>query len=325
MAQTSYIELLAGEQVAFYRGLTVTDRFKYGRVTRKVAFFSRKKKKGVSARSILPTVAAAWNGLTDEQRTEWGEVAVYCGLNGYRLFVRDMTYRIANEIVGVATPSIYHQALVGYVSVQSPAVQLEIEQLHPETYWVSQPVKGKKGQREPILVREAFALPLDLSIAYSSNLVAIGSGAYARYIARIWSSYQGVDRFTDCLIELDFISGWKIQTASISNVIGHVVGYTLLIQIYNARGVVFFDNVRAEHSGQNWVRDSACEDIDQAFSAAFYQIPDHWTGKVLPVGASFGSIYPQENFREYGTIEYGKETSAERFFGVQEYGNSITF
>jgi hypothetical protein len=57
------------------------------------------------------------------------------------------------------------------------------------------------------------------------------------------------------------------------------------------RGDLYIDNVKAEHSGQNWVRDTYCEDILQGFTKAFYQIPKHWAAVILPEGSMYDSIY----------------------------------
>jgi len=57
------------------------------------------------------------------------------------------------------------------------------------------------------------------------------------------------------------------------------------------QGDLYFDNIKAEHSGQNWVRDTFCNDINQAFTKAFFQVPKHWIADVIEEGANFESIY----------------------------------
>ena len=70
-----------------------------------------------------------------------------------------------------------------------------------------------------------------------------------------------------------------------------VRGYTAFLEIYNATGDLFIDNVNIEHSGQNWARDKYCNDINQSFTKAFYQIPKHWAAVDVPDGAYFESVY----------------------------------
>lgn len=291
MAKVEYVDLLPATSELYFRGLTAQDRFTHSRVTKKVTFFSRKKKSGVSARSLLPEIAAAWNFLSDAQKTAWSSAGAEVNLNGYRLFVQDKTARILNDIAGNATPSTLHQSWVGNLKIESPATELKIVQLHPRSYWVSQKVPKKKGMYAPVLVTEDFALPLKIFLNYKSVLSSTGSNPSAKFYADIWSSYQGVDRHTLLEIPLSLNSNWAYAEATLTSVIGYVVGYSLYFHLVDVTGDVYFDNVGAEHSAQNWVRDPFCLDILQGFTRAFYQIPEHWAAIVLPSGAMYDSIY----------------------------------
>lgn len=324
MAKVEYVDLLPSEEIEYYRNLTAQDRFTFPRVTKKFVFYSRKKKKGLSARSLLPIISAAWNALSDAERTAWGAaaaeekavwsdpsfsanlavfgygvfgVAVFgtyipiSNLSGWRLFVQDQSARIKNDFAGVATPSLFHQSWIGNLKIEAPASELKIVQLHPRSYWVSHKVYGKKGMYEPVLVVEDFSLPLVLTLNYSSNLSASGANPSAKFYADVWSSYQGVDIHTLLEIPLDLVADWKTATATLTSVIGYVVGYTLYFHLHDLTGDLYFDNVKAEHGGQNWVRDPFCQDILQGFTRAFYQIPEHWAAITLPAGASYDTIY----------------------------------
>ncbi len=57
------------------------------------------------------------------------------------------------------------------------------------------------------------------------------------------------------------------------------------------RGDVWIDNISAVHSGQNWVRDTHCNNLRQAFTKQFYQVPSHWVAIDLPIGSFFISEY----------------------------------
>ncbi len=292
MARTGFIDLDPADEDLFFSNLTAQNRFTSARVTRKVAFFSRRRVKGLTARSLLPQIAEAWNLLTDQQKTDWGLAGAKMGLNGYRLFVQDKSARIKNDIAGNATPSLLHQSWVGFLSVEAPATEIKIAQFHPRSYWVSAPVVGKKGMRSPVVVTEDLALPLEIELNYKSNLVSQGPGSFAKYYAVIRHSYQGIDRFTNLEIDLDLVANWKNAKVDISSVRGYIIGYTLYIHLYNLRGTLLCDNIKATHSSQNWVRDTYCKDIDQGFTHAFYQVPKHWVFIEDPAGASFGTIYP---------------------------------
>lgn len=294
MSKVAYVSLLPADESAFFSNLTFADRFTVPHLVMKKTFFSRKSVKGLTAKSLLPQISAAWASLTPTQQTAWSTAGAVRGLNGWRMFVADMSARIKNDIAGVATPSILHQSWVGKLKITAPADEIKIAQLHPQSYWVSQAVPGFKGKRAPVVVTESFGLPLVLSLDYKSNLVSTGAGSFAKFYAEVWYSYQGVNRSEILEISLDAIADWKSATATLSSLLSFSVGYTLYFHIYKMTGELYIDNVKATHSGQNWVRDTYCEDILQTFTKAFYQIPDHWAPEILPSGAEYDSVY--ENF-----------------------------
>ncbi|MBU0580744.1 MAG: hypothetical protein V1768_02005 [Patescibacteria group bacterium] len=291
MTKISYIDLLPTIEVKYYSNLTIADRFTTPHVIMKKTFFSRKSIKNLAQRSLLPQIASTWAGLSETEKTAWTNAGIPRNLNGYRLFVADMSARIKNGITGIATPSLLHQSWFGKLKITTPADEIKITQLHPSFYWVSHPVHGKKGQREPIKITEQFALPLTISLNYKSNLTSTGAGSFAKYYAEVWYSYQGINLTKIVEISLDTITDWKNATATLSTQASIIIGYNLYFHIYKMTGELYIDNVKATHSGQNWVRDTYCEDILQTFTKAFYQIPAHWAPITLPSGAEYDSIY----------------------------------
>lgn len=291
MAKVSYVSLLPAEEELFFKGLNAQSRFIVPRVAKKNLLLSKKRIAGLTQRSLLPQVAEAWNLLTEEDKTNWGNAGAESDLNGYRLFVQDKIIRIKNELAGNATPSLLHQSWIGALTIQDPATGIKITQLHPRNYWVCRKVGGKKGQYEPVLITEDLALPLKISLNYSSDLVSQGAGSFAKFYAMVWSSYQGADIFNELKIDLDLETAWKNAEATLTSVAGYVVAYNLFFHLYNVRGTLYIDNVKAEHSGQNWVRDTFCRDIQQGFTKAFYQIPKNWAAITLPSGSDFESTY----------------------------------
>jgi len=220
MAKTSYVSISAGAEESFYKYLNATSRFVFPRLTRKISLLSVKRKKGVTQKSLLLQVASLWNALSDSDRAAWSAAGAECDLNGWRLFVQDTCARIINDLPGAAIPSTLHQSWVGALSINSPATEIKIKQLHPHYYWVSQSVRGKKGMREPVLIDEDFVLPVELSISYKSDLTEVGSGAFARYYLRLWQSYQGVDIYSDYFIDLDLSTDWKRENYSVTALLG---------------------------------------------------------------------------------------------------------
>jgi len=313
MAKTTYVNILAGLEEAYYKNLQSGDRFAVPRIRKKIPFLSRKRKKAVTLRSLLPTIAEIWNNFSDAQREAWGEAGSKMGLNGYRLFVQDQALRIKNDLPGTATPSLLHQSLVGVLQIDEPASELKIIQVHPHFYWVSKKVTGTKSQYEPVKITEDLALPVTIGLNYRAELeVAVLCKAifgvsefavsefgsedgpdetFAKFYALFWHSYQGADFYDALEINLDFISDWKSVEDTLTNLSGYVVGYDLYIHLKNLRGTLYIDNIKVEHSGQNWARDPYCKDINQGFTRAFYQVPKHWSGVIVPDGAWFESFY----------------------------------
>lgn len=90
----------------------------------------------------------------------------------------------------------------------------------------------------------------------------------------------------------DFEDEWETDNTTLTSVLGVVSSYNLYIHLYNVTGTLLCDNIKAEHSAQNWVRDTYCKDISKAFTRAFYQIPQNWAAITLPSGAAYSSKYP---------------------------------
>jgi hypothetical protein len=291
MAKTSFSQVPAGLIADFSKGLKTSSRFAFSRFTRNILFVSRKRKAGLNAKTLLPQISALWNSLTIEQRTAWGSAGAVVGLAGFKLFTQDTTLRIVNDIAGTATPNLIYQSLVGRIAIQSPANSIKLTQTHPREYWVSAPVRGKKGMRTPVKIVEDFQLPLTLKWSFKTDLTSTGAGSFVKYYAIIYSLYQGRTIETVLSVSCEISDGWKELSATISNVLGYAKSYALFIEAYNVQGDIFFDNVSAEHSGQNWVRDFACLDVNESFTKAFFQVPKNWGVINMPAGAFFDSIY----------------------------------
>lgn len=294
MAKVEYLSLIPEEEALYFRTLTSYDRFNFARVGRKVVVYSVKRKAGLTQRSLLPQVAEAWNPLSAGVKDDWVAAGAVSNMKGYNLFVQDKVIRIKNDIAGNAVPSLIHQSWVGALTINSPATELQIIQPHPHTYYVQRPVPGFKGQKQAVLVQEDFAFPLTVGLSYASDLSAEGGDPFARFYARVWSSYQGVDEYADALIELDLSSAWQSDEVVLPAQRGYPFAYALYFHLHDVRGQVLIDNIRAEHSGQNWARDYRCVDINQGFTGNFYQIPKHWAAVILPEGAEYNSIYPPD-------------------------------
>ena len=181
MARTTYIEIPFGYESIYENTLSASDRFQNVSVRRVQLFSARRRKKGMSEKSLLPILLPVWNGFSAGVRTAWSSAGAVCKLSGLNLFIKDSALRLVNGLSGYATPNDVYQALVGRVSVQSPATGCTIAQLHPESYWIRKKVVGKKAMYDPVVVQENFSLPLEIQISYKSTLASAGASAFAKF------------------------------------------------------------------------------------------------------------------------------------------------
>lgn len=293
MAKVSYTLVPQGYQYFFNKALSSGDRFGVSRVRRNISFMTRRRIKGLTAKTLLPQIVEAWKALSLSEQEAWGVAGQFMGLNGYRLFVKDKTLRIKNDLAGNSTPDDDFQTMVGGFSISAPATSLKVAQFHPREYWVAHKVTGTQSTYEPVKVVEDFALPLELSANYCSRLSAVGPNPYARLTAVVYSLYQGTTRETSCVLDFDLENERGTLSEQIDWVIGKSNSYTLFIEFNDVQGDFFIDNISCFHSGQNWCRDPFCNDIDQSFTRAFYQVPKHWVGVDVPDGAFFASVFKE--------------------------------
>jgi len=242
--------------------------------------------------SLFRYLSPFWRTLTQAQKDQWAGAAVFSNLNNWQLFISDNAARIRNDITFPIPPSDLWQVRAGRLLIENPATEIVLKQDHPQTYYIAQKIVGQSWKSEVVKLEEIFNLPLTLELRYKSNLVATGPTQSARYFARVRSSYQGVDRFADCNVNITPINDWNLATASISRVVGHVISYTLYLEIIGYTGEVLFDNIRAVHGGTNWALDPRCDDISKTFSKGFAAVPPFWVPVSLPAGASFATEYP---------------------------------
>lgn len=291
MARTSYITIPDGLDTEYKKVIQSGDRFIFPHVKVKRLFTSRVKKRGLTQKSLIVSLAPVWASFSDAVKTAWNLAAAESQMTGFRLFLQDTSLRIANDIPGYATPDVLYQSSVGRMSVEAPASGLTIVQLHPQSYYVNRKVPGTRSQYEPQKIEENLSLPVDIAISYKSSLAAAGADPRARFFVIVYSNYQGRTIENFCIIDFSLSHGWERKTASISGVLGQFRGYTAFVEIHNARGDLYFDNVEIVHTGMNWARDPFCNSIQTSFTKAFYQIPKNWAAEDLEDGAFFRSVY----------------------------------
>jgi len=292
MARTQTIET-PDELKNVQRGaLEQRDRFFLGAIQGHKRFPSKSKKKVLREQSLFGFLATFWRELSTVEKAAWKQAAAFSNLTNWQLFISDNAARLRHDLPLDVPPSDLWQVRAGQILIEAPATGITLKQEHPQTYFVVQKVSGTSWKRELVELNEVFGLPLELEIRYKASLTAEGSGQVARYMARVWTSYQGKDIFSDHAIDFTASIGWTKATLTISGLRGIVIGYTLYLEIVAYRGELLFDNIRAVHGGTNWARDPRCDAIDEEFTKAFAAVPPFWIPLVLPSGSTFVSQYP---------------------------------
>lgn len=291
MAKVSYIDLPPGYEDIYKKGLQPGDRFQFSRIRIKDLFLSRTRIKGITQKSQLSALAPIWAGMTGPEKAAWESAGDQSGLTGWKQFVVDTCERRKAGHSGYATPNDIYQSEVGRILVEGPATGLTIEQPHPLTYYVYKKVTGTRSQYVPVPVVENFSLPLEIQISYKTDLTPLDGDARARFYCVLYSSYQGRTIETPCVVDFGLTDDWQRATASISSVKGLLRGYSAFIEVYNATGNLYFDNVAILHNSENWARDPDCNNISQSFTKAFAQVAKHWFPVDITEGADFGSFY----------------------------------
>lgn len=291
MAKTSYQEIPPEFDIDYTKALTSADRFIVPRIRIKRLYTSRKRKKGLTQKSLMVSLKPVWDSFTTSQKLAWASAGAVCSLSGWKLFIKDTAARISAGLSGYATPNNLYQCFVGRLHVEAPATGMKIAQLHPLNYYVNKKVRGTRSQYTPLLMFEQFSLPLQIGLSFKTSLTSLNSDWKARFYCVVESHYQG--RLIENIVEIPFglNSDWQNATATISHVTGQVTGYTAYIELYNVRGDLFIDNFDIIHNGHNWARDPECNDINQGFTRAFYQIAKHWIAVDVSTGCYFESEY----------------------------------
>lgn len=291
MAKVSY-QLIPPEFDKFYsKALKSNDRFYSSSVRRNPLFTSVSRMKGLTQLSLIPVLSPVWNAFSAPDKADWDSAGAMCGYSGFKLFIQETSYRIKNSLSGYGTPSLTAQSKVGAIFIDVPDDGIMLAQFHPFEYWVNRKVRGTRNQYENVLVRESFGLPLTITISYKNDMVQTLPEGHFSFVVAVQSNYQGTIIENIVSIPFDFDSTWKTVSATLDHVKGYCKGYTAYLIGENVTGLVQFDNVSIEHSGHNWARDFRCNDINQEFTRAFYQVPKHWAPIIFGDYSFYDSIY----------------------------------
>lgn len=294
MALVSYVNPTPDLKDRFDRAFTPVYKTKHSSLRWNGRLIPPRKKSSISTRSLLPQIRDTWASLSTEQKQAWKDAAAAASYNAWNAFVQDQSYRLKNDIPGIATPSIYHTYKVGRINVANAGTNFRLEQLHPVQYFKMAKVRGTKTQRVPVSIVEQLLLPLEIALSYRTQLTAAGANPYAKFYAEVTRSYQGLDLVDTVEIDIPLSSSWARESATLSDVVGTARWYALYIELNDVTGFIEFDLIKSQHTGTNFARDFRCTNISSGFSDYNYQLPASWAADTPAAGVTFGSVYPTD-------------------------------
>ena len=211
---------------------------------------------------IIDQVVIAWNALSGGDRTAWAAAGQILGMNGYNLFTQDKSYRIKNSIAGNATPSTFHQYLVGHLDIGASGLDVHVRQV---------------GDTD-------FTFPLNLYINYKSALInapANGNFIKVRFTYEYLSGGSPTTQSDE--VALDLSTAWKTATIPITEQSDQIGDWTLEIETHNVSGDFWFDNFYTDSAGGIITKDSSCKKVAKTFGLVLF-----------PANVVLASVYPAD-------------------------------
>lgn len=291
MARISFLAIPEGKEHIYKKTLKAANRFVKSAIRMNSVFFTRKQKQHLLTQTRMLIAKAKWQLLNIETREAWTEAGAKTGLTGWQVFFSDINARQDLKLSLPGEPNEHYQVNVGKITIPEGSTFAHIRQDHPEHYTIKIKVPNTRSQFIPADITEDFSIPLEIGLSYKSDLTSAGANPEAVFYARVLSYYQGTDIENNFEIAIPLQSNWDTKTLLIDEVFGQVKAYSLHLEINDAEGSVYFDNVKAIHNSQNWARDKRCDNINEDFKRPFQHVIHNWRAESLDNGATFKSVY----------------------------------
>lgn len=259
MALVMGITLPAGIDIIYNKTLRMYDISVMCNVGKNPRFFPRSKKYTLREITYLFDIAYSWSQLSDETKDEWNFASNIIGQHGYNLYVQDKSYRKKHGLPGDATPSIYHQYLVGHINIAYPATSALITQYNSR--------------------RVNF--PASFELCFKTDLTVVGGDPYCRLKFTWTRYYRGENIESTETLNIPLTSGWDKLKKWITYYKGIRGKWRLELELNDVIGDIWFDNVIVEYSGEIKVNDPFCMDV------VYW-----WEATNLSEYVTFETVYP---------------------------------
>lgn len=234
---------------------------KQGVASKKRFIYTRDQLANLPSYSLLTQCADAWNALSDAERTAWNEAGAVCSLQGYNLFVQDKSYRLKHSLAGNATPSLFHQYLIGHLSIPEGAGDCAFKQEN----------------------LNIFTFPASIYISAKTSLTADpANGEYIK-VSFIYEYDEGGGlQYDQTDIVLPLSADWADYSESLTEHTGLTGNWVFRIETHAVKGDFFFDNILVVGGGGLITKDPLCEKVNK-----------RWMQELAPEGVAILSEYPE--------------------------------
>ena len=253
------ITIPAGLEIYYNKTLKMYDFSFFCSIGKNPCFMTSSRYYSLREISYLFTVSKSWSEFSAPQKQSWLDAGNVPGMNGYNLFVQDQAYRIKNLLGSFATPSLFHQYLVGHINLAGSATAAIIRQT--------------KNQKP--------TFPLAFQLSRKSNLTSAGGNPYAKLILKINRYYGGQNITDENVISIPLVSGWTTQSLSVPLPLGVPANWQLSLELNDVSGDLWFDNVWVTYNGVLNNTDPDCDEVNLS-----------WEQVSVPTGALVESVYP---------------------------------
>ena len=242
--------------------------------------------------SMLNQCAALWHSLSSGERANWDTAAAYCALTGWELFLQDTSYRLLNNLLGIAAPNIHHQYKVMECVLNCTDEYFSIYQKHYSNYKLRELIPGQKKAYAWNEINEQVVGSLIVEFNYFSDLEELDIDYEFYAIIHCIGTKDGSLAQDFIFIDLDLKTAWKSFFQLFIPDLDTITFYQIIFSAYHVSGVVMFDNFNFEHDSQNWAFDFNCDSIR---SDRYIFNNKYWPAWIVDYAytyISFDSVYP---------------------------------
>lgn len=255
---------------------------------------SRRNRDRLRRQTGFPAASVFWRSLSDTQKGDWSDVGATYGLTGWQVFLQrgveqwkrgptelgaytygDAFFGLGSDVENLEANQIFNYK-GGKIDLLSASGVVNFTQAHPQNYTLRRRIPESHQVFENIDVNEVLVLPLTIGISYNITTESEGDEPSAEFIARIEYETEGGSAFDEQGITLERDTGWQRDTLVITETLGVIIGYSLVLRFTDFSGTVVFDNIESSHTASNWAIDPACNDVAPIYLTQWGNINPTW-------------------------------------------------